>query len=364
MKILHVINSLATGGAEKLLLDTIPKYNNQGIKTDLLVLQDNKYPFLQQLKETQSCKIFVLGKESVYNPLLVFKIIPFIKKYDIVHVHLFPSQYWVMFAKIFSFSKTKLLFTEHNTTNRRMNSKIWSRPNKIVYSYYNATICITKEIQTIYTAYTNLPKEKFPVIENGVDLSKIKNAIAVRKSTIHPSLKEEDKLLLQVSGFREEKDQSTLIKALQELPKNVKVILVGDGVLKENCRQLTKELNLKNRVLFLGNRYDVPQLLKSVDVVILSSHHEGLSLSCIEGLASGKPFIASDVPGLTDIVKGAGILFPESDKKTLVKKINKLLTDENHYNKTVENCLNRAQHFDIKKMITSHINLYKKILTQ
>ncbi len=362
MKILHVINSLATGGAEKLLLDTIPKYNNRGIKTDLLVLQDKKHPFLQQLKETQSCKIFVLGEESVYNPLLVFKIIPFIKKYDIVHVHLFPSQYWVMFAKIFSFSKTKLLFTEHNTTNRRVKSKIWSRLNKIAYSYYNATICITKEIQTIYTTYTKLPKEKFPVIENGVDLSKIKNAKAVRKSTIHPSLKEEDKLLLQVSGFREQKDHPTLIKALQYLPKYVKVILVGDGVLKENCRQLAKELNLKNRVLFLGNRYDVPQLLKSVDVVVLSSHHEGLSLSSVEGLASGKPFVASDAPGLTNVVKDAGILFPKEDEKKLAEEINRLISDKEHYNKTVKNCLNRAKKYDITNMIEKHIKLYKDIL--
>ena len=84
---------------------------------------------------------------------------------------------------------------------------------------------------------------------------------------------------------------------MQLLPLEVKLVLAGEGVLKKKCQDLVETLKLKERVVFLGLRMDIPQLLKTADVVVLSSKYEGLSLSSIEGLAAGKPFVASDVPG-------------------------------------------------------------------
>ncbi|RZJ52397.1 MAG: glycosyltransferase, partial [Flavobacterium sp.] len=115
MKVLHVINSLDTGGAERLLLETIPLYNKKGIKTDLLLLNGKETPFLLTLKSMNCCNIYSLNSKA-YNPLNVFRMISFLRKYDIAHVHLFPSQYWIVLAKIFSFSKIKIVVTEHNTT--------------------------------------------------------------------------------------------------------------------------------------------------------------------------------------------------------------------------------------------------------
>ncbi len=364
MKVLHIINSMATGGAEKLLLDTIPKYNKQGVKTDLLVLNGKQHTFLKQLIDKICCSVFSISHGSVYNPFLIFKIIPYLKKYDIIHVHLFPAQYWVAIAKIISFSNVKLVFTEHNTTNRRLKNKIFSFFNKFIYKYYDKTICITQEIFNLYINYTKLYRNKFLVIENGVDLSTIKQASIYEKHQIHPHITNNNKLILQVSSFRDQKDQPTAIRAMNHLPENIKLLLVGEGELRLQCEKMVEGLSLKKRVFFLGNRYDVPNLLKSVDIVVLSSHHEGLSLSCIEGMASGKPFVASNVPGLSNLVSGAGVLFPLGDAKALASTINQLLTDQNHYNSVVENCLLKARQYDIKIMVDKHISLYKMLLNK
>ena len=361
MKVLQIINSLATGGAEKLLLDTIPIYNNVGIKTDLLVLSDKEYPFLKQLQETNCCTIHILSKGSVYNPLLILKLIPYLKKYDIIHVHLFPAQYWVVIAKFLSFNKVSLIFTEHNTTNKRLKNPLFKKLNKIIYNYYYKIVCISKEIQNFYIRYTKLDVNRFIVIENGVAFTPIKNAKPYRKKEIHNNISDQDAVLIQVSSFRAQKDQPTLIRALQHLPKKTKLLLVGEGELRGNCEALVKDLNLEERVIFLGNRYDVPQLLKTADIIILSSHHEGLSLSCIEGMASGKPFIASDVPGLSNLVKDAGILFSEGDDKALATEITKLLSDKTYYNNIVASCLQQAKKYDIMTMVQAHINLYKQL---
>lgn len=360
MKILHIINSLATGGAEKLLLETLPLYNQKGIKADLLVLNGTNHPFLQELKASRCCTIYSLGEQSVYNPINVFKLIPYLKKQDVVHVHLFPAQYWVVLAKLLSFSKTKLIFTEHSTSNRRIRGNFLVRfLDVFFYKQYNKVIGITEKVLEVLKEHTKIKSNKFYLIHNGVDIAKIKNAKALDKSFFFKDVI--DTMLIQVSSFQEPKDQKTVIQAMALLPKSYKLLLVGVGPLKEECENLVASLGLQNNVLFLGVRMDVPQLLKTADVVLLSSKYEGLSLSSIEGMASGKPFVASNVPGLTEVVKGAGILFPVGNAEVLATEISKLITDTEHYNSIAAACQQRAEAYDIHKMVDQHINLYNSL---
>jgi glycosyltransferase involved in cell wall biosynthesis len=79
-------------------------------------------------------------------------------------------------------------------------------------------------------------------------------------------------------------------------------------------------------------------------------------------MASGKPFIASDVPGLRDVVKDAGLLFPPGNEKVLAEKINSLLSDTELYEKVAKDCLNRAKDYDIDNMVEQYIELYIEIL--
>jgi len=359
MKVMQVINNMATGGAEKLLLETIPLYIERGIEMDLLVLNGHEYPFMEKLKSLGICKVHSLDLNSVYNPLAVFKLIPYLKKYDIVHIHLFPAQYWVVLAKMLSFSKTKLVFTEHSTSNRRIQNKLFGIFDRFIYSYYEYTICITNQVKEVIQKHASLAEKKLIVIENGIPLNKFKNAAPLPKPDFFKA--DDLKLLIQVSSFQEPKDQKTVIESLQFLPGNINLLLVGEGHLKHESEKLVETLQLQNRVKFLGQRMDVPNLLKTSDITILSSKYEGLSLSSIEGMAAGKPFVAADVPGLTEMVEGAGVLFKQGDAKELSKKILELLGNKDHYNSIVESCQNRAAQYDINLMIEKHVNLYAQI---
>ena len=92
------------------------------------------------------------------------------------------------------------------------------------------------------------------------------------------------------------------------------VWLIGDGVRRRECETIADNLGVNDRVKFWGVRTDVPRLLKTSDIVVMSTHYEGMSLSNIEGMASGKPFVASNVKGIREITEGAGILFEENPK--------------------------------------------------
>lgn len=365
MKILQIINSLGTGGAEKLLLDTLPLYRQEGIEMDVLVLWNNNHQFINALKALNCCKVIVLKESDNYKDIYalshIWKLRSYLKQYDVAHIHLFPAQYFTVLANISIGNTCRLVFTEHNTTNRRVQNSYFRYTEKWVYSFFKKIICISPEIQRIYRGYLEGFESKLVIIENGVNLQVIRQAVPLLKSTMHSSISENDALILQVSAFRIQKDQKTLIQALALLPLNVKLILVGDGVLKKDCEERAVALGLHGRVLFLGQRMDIPQLLKTTDVVVLSSKYEGLSLSSIEGMASGKPFVASDVPGLSDVVGGAGVLFECGNAKELATRILELLENKTYYNAVVSACQQKAEQYDIQIMINKHIALYKSV---
>lgn len=361
MKVLHIINSLATGGAEKLLLETLPLYN-QEIQADLLLLNGKSTPFLVKLKDQDCCRIHSLGNLSVYNPLNIFKIVPYLRRYDLIHVHLFPAQYWVVLAKLISLTKVKLVFTEHNTSNRRIASRIYGKIDRLVYRFYYTIICITSEVKDIFIGHIKRPSSVFKVIENGVNIKAIQHANSYPKDEIDDRIAPTDKVIMQVAGFREQKDQMTVIKAMTLLSENVKLVLVGDGVLKEACKTLAKELHVRDRVIFLGIRGDVPQLLKSSDIVVMSSIWEGFGLAAVEGMAAAKPVIASDIPGLGNIVQGAGILFPVGAYRQLAEEIKELIENKDYYESVAKACEKRAANYDIRKMVDQHLKLYEHIV--
>ena len=103
-------------------------------------------------------------------------------------------------------------------------------------------------------------------------------------------------------------------------------------------------------------------MLKAADIIVMSSHWEGLSLSNVEGMSAHKPFIASDVNGLREVTKGYGILFPHEDAKALANEINQLAGNKDYYDKVANRCYNRALEFDINKMVNGYNQVYQKVI--
>ena len=358
MKVAHLINSMFTGGAENLIVESIAFFNKNNLDITVVLLNGSETPFLSKLKNAH-CRIISLSHLSVYNPLLIFKIIPILRQFDIIHVHLFPGLYWVAIAKMISFSPIKLIFTEHNTTNTRLENRFFLLFDNFIYKFYTKIICISTAIEQVLQAKIPATIGKTVVIENGINLEKSSETNNLTASELFSCAELNTKFITQVAGFRPQKDQKTAIRAMTLLPKDFVLLLVGDGTEKKVCQDLVNQLNLQNQVVFLGIRSDAQQILELTHFVILSSHYEGLSLSSIEGLNSGKPFIASDVAGLHEVVSGAGLLFPESDFKSLANHILELNANDEYYAEIVNKCQERAKKFDINTMITEQIELYK-----
>ena len=355
MKILQVITSLRTGGAEKLIVDTVPMYRERGYDVDVLLFDGTDTPFKRQL-EQHGVKIYCLGKGgSVYKPWYIFKLLPFLRKYDIVHTHNTAPQ---LFAAIGSvLCSVVLCTTEHTTSNRRRDWKWYRRIDKWMYSRYKAVISISPATTEELEKHVEV---KCPVytIPNGIDVRLYNTATPVRRNDIGCS--DNAFLLMMVAGFRYQKDQDTVIRALTLLPDNVQLCLVGDGIRRCECEALARKLGVSERVVFTGIRPDVPNVLKAADVVVMSSHYEGFGLAAVEGMAAGKPVIASDVVGLGDIVRNYGCIFQQGNDRELSDIISHLMTDHGLYNATASKCQSRAKDYDISHMVDAYIEVYDK----
>ena len=366
MRILQVITSLDMGGAETLVVNLIPRLQVLGNTVDLCVFNGTETPLTQRLKkECPQTKIFTLG-HGVYNPLYIFKLVKIMKNYDIVHTHNSSPQLFVAIASLFN--SPKLVSTEHNTSNRKRNWK-WYRPiESWMYGRYDHVICISKIAEDKLREYMGgewLVKssdkyKSITTINNGIDVNTISEAEPCKELL---DLKESRKSILMVAGFRKQKNQDTIIRALTLLDKEkYEVWFAGIGERMEEVKQLALSLGVSDRVRFLGLRTDIPNVLRAADIIVMSSHWEGLSLSNVEGMSAHKPFIASDVNGLKEVTKGYGVLFPHEDAKALADEIKRLVSDETYYNEIAERCYNRALEFDISNTVSGYTDVYKNIL--
>lgn len=368
MKVLHIINNLGSGGAEKLLEGLLPIMNNlEDVKIDLLLLSDTGNVFDKGLLE-RGVNIDVIPLRKNKNPINVLYIKNYIVngKYDVVHAHLFPTIYWVSIASRLIFKgKPKFIYTEHSTHNRRRSKNILKPLERFVYSCFSKIISISDDVQKNLVSFLR-PKEKnihkFTIIYNGIDLNRFIEAEVYDKYKINKTFTEDTILICMVGRFSNAKDQPTIIKAMCNLPEHIHLLLVGEGPLEEYNKQLAKKHGVSERVHFLGFRNDIERILKTSDIIIQSSNWEGFGLTAVEGMAAGKPVIASDIEGLRYLVGGAGILFEKGNYIELTRKIIRLIIDTSHYNATKEKCFMRSKKYDIRQMANNHIDLYKTIV--
>lgn len=356
MRILHVITSLYTGGAEHLLVDLLPLLKDNGKnQVDLLLINGVETAFKKAIQQA-GIQVFSLSSTNdVYNPKNIFRMWKYLRNYDIIHTHNTACQFFVPIAQQMTASTALLVTTEHSSSNRRRSSW-WLKPIDCwMYNQYRAIICIADQPRKNLEAYIG-KKPSLLTINNGVNIQRFVRSVK--------DISAQDSFVItMVAAIRAEKDHATLLKSLTHLPDNYRLQIVGGGE-KVNCENLKahcEELGLENRVVFMGVRQDIPDILEKSDILVLSSHWEGLSLSSIEGMASGRPFIASDVDGLREIVGGAGMLFPHGDDKELARQIQFLCEHPDEYREVARRCQDRARQYDISIMANNYLDLYHSL---
>lgn len=236
---------------------------------------------------------------------------------------------------------------------------------KLVSKYTDILITINRE--DYHAAKTFYSKKVCYLPGVGIDLKKYQeepgDAGGLRRSL---GLKESDFVLISVGELSKRKNQEVLIRAMAKIPDdNVKYVIVGMGELEKVYRSLIKELHLQKRVVLVGYREDIPELLQMSDVFVFPSLQEGLPASVMEAMAAGLPIVCGRIRGNTDLVTDGkeGILVDPRDSQAFAKAIMEIRENPDKGAVYGENAKKKIQGFCVEvvneKMRKIYENVYK-----
>jgi glycosyltransferase involved in cell wall biosynthesis len=355
MRVLHVIDSLNLGGVEVMLTAMAPQFRARGIDCSIIALRRVPSP-LELLLLDQNIDLRFTGVHRLYSPNQVFALGRLMHGYDIVHVHLFPAQLWTILAIAILQCRIPLVTTEQNTTNGRR--QWWLRPvDRWMYSHYQHIACNSEATAEELVRWCPGVSEKISVIPNGIPLDTFENA----QPATFAHMPNHVVRLVFVARCYPQKDHATLLRALAAVP-DAHLFLVGDGPLRSSLEEMARSLGLRDRVTFLGYRQDVASVLKASDIYVHSTHSDGFGIAACEAMAAGLPVVVSDVPGLAQVVAGAGVLFPPGDDKTLAQHLNALIKSPQKRRQMGLAGLQRARQFSVENTVDCCIRMYESVL--
>lgn len=359
MKIFQILNSLECGGLEKLTLDLSLKLKAQGHTMIICCLEG----FGGLLNSRHAgMEMIALNKRSGLDLTLPFRLAEVIcqRKPDIVHTHNpGPLLYGTITAKLAGVPV--VINTRHGRAPKHANRFIWSMNTAIV--------AISVDAKNELLKNNSINPGKVSVIHNGIDLDAFKSRVSQQEVKKTLGL-ESSYVIGTVSRLSREKDQFDLIRAfamIASFEPMIRLVFAGDGPLKDELAALADNLGIKDKIVFLGFRDDVNTILQAFDIFVLSSLHEGISLSLLEAMGSGLPVIATNVGGNPEVVVDGetGILVPPQDPEKMAEAIMKILKNPDLANKMGHAGRKRVEEkFSLDRMVREYEAIYEECLSK
>lgn len=306
-----------------------------------------------------------------YELALSSKIVDMVQlhKIDILHVHYaIPHAYAAYMSK--QMLKTRginlpIVTTLHGTDITLVGSHPYYK-NAVEFSINNsdAVTSVSKDLKRDTLSFFNI-KKNIEVIPNFVDLEKY---IHVHENCNRGVLANEDeKIITHISNFRKVKRIDDVINSFNLINKeiNSKLILLGDGPERIKAEKLCDELNLNEKVLFLGASNETAKILCLSDVFILASTTESFGLVALEAMASSVPVVSTNSGGLPEVNKNgfSGYLSDVGDINTMAKNAINILKDSTKLINFKKNAKQQANKFDVHNIVPHYEDIYKKTLS-
>lgn len=236
--------------------------------------------------------------------------------------------------------------------------RIYKLFEKIIGRISDGVIAVSEYDRELAIKHKVLPPNKVHTIHNGV------HDLPVNKKFFY-SVAEETPTIIMVARFAQPKRQLQLLTALNQIRHiQWKMSFAGDGPLLQEAKEFVERENLRDRVLFFGNRDDITELLNKSSLFILLSDWEGLPLSILEAMRCGLPILASDVGGVKEAVYNSenGYVVSKNNLDELIEKLTILLTNSSlRMEMGRKGRLLFEENFSFEKMYNETEDFYKVI---
>jgi len=223
----------------------------------------------------------------------------------------------------------RLLHVEHEVYT--LASAKAKRRLRIAARLADRVVGVSEEVGEFLIREVGLPAAKVMVIRNGVDLERFAPPAGGERAAL--GVPADVPVIGTVGRLDPVKDHGTLLTAFRLVRKLVPgavLVIIGDGEMRPELEASVEFYGLERNVKFLGERFDVASLLPGIDVFVLSSINEGLSLALLEAMACARPVVTTDVGAAATVVgdSGAGLLVPPKDPDALSTALTHILEDK------------------------------------
>ncbi|MHC4944508.1 MAG: glycosyltransferase [Planctomycetota bacterium] len=361
LRLMMLLQGLNVGGLEKVAVDLANHLPETYEIT--LCCYDNLGPLESLLKENREA--LLLERKPGFDPGIIVKLRRELKnrKIDVIHAHNHTAFFYGTMAARMGGTK-KIVYTEHGRTEplswkARLAHRVLSR-------FVHQTIVVADYLKDVLIREEGFPKDKIRFIPNGIDDSPYLEGD--RSDTLRDELglDRSTKLVGVIARLDPIKNHKLVLRAMKAViaeEPSTRLLLVGDGPLKEELSQIVqKDPAIQDAVLFLGERNDVPNILKNLDMFVLPSLSEGMSLTLVEAMAASLPIVVTEVGGNPAIIthKVSGILVPSDDHESMAKAVLDLLRDDDLSSRLAEGARKRfEEEYTIGQMVKRYRQVYE-----
>ena len=355
--ILYFTRTMGLGGTEKVILqlceNLTENFNN-------IVICSMGGVHEEQLRKLgiKHYKIADIENKSLRNMYLTIKTLNTIIKrenIDIIHSHHRMAAFYV---KILSyFKRFKFVHTAHNTFSDNKILTKWSLGSSNI-------IAVGERVSDNLNKQYHIKKNKIKIIYNGVERDNNK----IDEIEIFNKYRKKGYFLIgNIGRLNKQKGMKYYINAIPRILQqnsNIIFFIVGEGEERKELEELVFKLGVKENVIFMGYRNDINNIIKQLDLIILSSLWEGLPLIPLEVFSNSKTIVATDVDGTSEIVKNMenGILVCSKSSEAISEAIITLYNDRELMNKLEKNAVKTyKEKFTIKKMQREYRDFYNQI---
>jgi len=366
ISVCHLLPALPAHGAEQLLLDIVRKMDRERFSLSVCLISE-RGPLVGEF-EALGIPVTFIPKKGRKDLSVVFRLASFWreKKFDIVHTHLFTADLWGRLAGLLS--RVPIVSTSHTTSDPNI-GRLGRWLDRILDRRNTAVICVSDAVRKYRIEEAGFDPKKLHLVENGIDLDRFEASVPREKVLGRLGVDPKRRWIAIVGRLVPLKGHRYLIEALSLLAgkfPEAGILVVGEGECEADLKSRAALLGLEDRVVFLGLRRDVPEILRAADILAMPSSREGLPIVLLEAMAAGLPVVVTRVGGIPEVVEeGKTGFFVTQEPASIASALGRLLENPDLAGALGKNGRTLAEErYDIRKVARRYENLYRSLLAR